>query len=46
MLHGFLQMRGLVPDAQAAAEEIARALDSQGREVLYAPSRRYALKEA
>ena len=27
MVHGFLQMRGLVPDAQAAAEEIARALN-------------------
>ena len=26
MVHGFLQMRGLVPDAQAATEEIARAL--------------------
>lgn len=26
MVHGFLQMRGLVPDAQTAAEEIARAL--------------------
>ena len=27
MVHGFLQMRGLVPDAQAATEEIARALN-------------------
>ena len=27
MVHGFLQMRGLVPDAQAASEEIARALN-------------------
>jgi acetyl esterase len=27
MVHGFLQMRGLVPDAQIAAEEIARALN-------------------
>ncbi len=27
MVHGFLQMRGLVPDAQAAVEEIARALN-------------------
>ncbi|HEY3177507.1 MAG TPA: alpha/beta hydrolase [Casimicrobiaceae bacterium] len=26
MVHGFLQMRGLVPDAQTATEEIARAL--------------------
>jgi len=26
MVHGFLQMRGLVPDAQRAAEEIARGL--------------------
>jgi len=26
MIHGFLQMRGLVPDAQIATEEIARAL--------------------
>jgi acetyl esterase len=26
MVHGFLQMRGLVPDAQIATEEIARAL--------------------
>ena len=26
MVHGFLQMRGLVPEAQAAAEEIGRAL--------------------
>jgi len=24
MVHGFLQMRGLIPDAQDAAEEIAR----------------------
>ena len=27
MVHGFLQMRGLVPDAQAAAGEIARSLN-------------------
>jgi acetyl esterase len=27
MVHGFLQMRGLVAEAQAATEEIARALD-------------------
>jgi acetyl esterase len=27
MVHGFLQMRGLVPDAEAATEEIARALN-------------------
>ena len=27
MVHGFLQMRGLVPEAQTAAEEIARALN-------------------
>ncbi len=27
MVHGFLQMRGLVPDAQAAAVEIARSLN-------------------
>ena len=27
MVHGFLQMRGLVPDAQTATEEIARALN-------------------
>ena len=27
MVHGFLQMRGLVPDAQRATEEIARALN-------------------
>jgi acetyl esterase len=27
MIHGFLQMRGLVPDAQSATEEIARALN-------------------
>ena len=27
MVHGFLQMRGLVADAQAAAEEIGQALD-------------------
>jgi acetyl esterase len=27
MVHGFLQMRGLVPDAQTATEEIAQALD-------------------
>jgi acetyl esterase len=27
MVHGFLEMRGLVPDAQIAAEEIARALN-------------------
>ena len=27
MVHGFLQMRGIVPDAQTATEEIARALD-------------------
>ena len=27
MVHGFLQMRGLVPDAQIATEEIARALN-------------------
>jgi len=27
MVHGFLQMRGLVPDAQAAIEDIARALN-------------------
>jgi acetyl esterase len=27
MVHGFLQMRGLVPDAQAATEEIARAVN-------------------
>ena len=27
MVHGFLQMRGLVPDAQAAADEIARAVN-------------------
>jgi acetyl esterase len=26
MVHGFLQMRGLVPDAQCATEDIARAL--------------------
>jgi len=26
MVHGFRQMRGLVPDAQAGTEEIARAL--------------------
>jgi len=26
MVHGFLQMRGIVPDAQMATEEIARAL--------------------
>jgi acetyl esterase len=28
MVHGFLQMRGLVPDAQAASEQIAQALNS------------------
>lgn len=27
MVHGFLQMRGLVPDAQTATEQIARALN-------------------
>jgi acetyl esterase len=27
MVHGFLQMRGLVPDAQAATEDIARAIN-------------------
>ena len=27
MVHGFLQMRGIVPDAQIAIEEIARALN-------------------
>ena len=27
MVHGFLQMRGLVPDAQTATEEIARTLN-------------------
>jgi acetyl esterase len=27
MVHGFLQMRGLVPDAQTATEEIAQALN-------------------
>jgi len=27
MVHGFLQMRGLVADAQTATEEIARALN-------------------
>jgi acetyl esterase len=27
LVHGFLQMRGLVPDAQSATEEIARALN-------------------
>jgi acetyl esterase len=27
MVHGFLQMRGLVPDAQSATEKIARALN-------------------
>ena len=27
MVHGFLQMRGIVPDAQIATEEIARALN-------------------
>jgi len=27
MVHGFLQMRGLVPDAATATQEIARALD-------------------
>ena len=27
MVHGFMQMRGLVPDAQSATEEIARALN-------------------
>jgi acetyl esterase len=27
MVHGFLQMRGLVPDAQMATDEIARALN-------------------
>jgi len=27
MVHGFLQMRGLVPDAQSATEEIARAVN-------------------
>ena len=27
MMHGFLQMRGLVPDALAAIEDIARALN-------------------
>jgi acetyl esterase len=27
MVHGFLQMRGIVPDAQNATEEIARALN-------------------
>ncbi|TMH26577.1 MAG: alpha/beta hydrolase, partial [Betaproteobacteria bacterium] len=27
MVHGFLQMRGIVPDAQSAIEEIARALN-------------------
>ena len=27
MVHGFLQMRGLVPDAELATEEIARALN-------------------
>jgi acetyl esterase len=27
MVHGFLQMRGLVPDAQIATEEIARAVN-------------------
>jgi acetyl esterase len=27
MLHGFLQMRGIVPDAAAATEEIARAVN-------------------
>ena len=32
MVHGFLQMGGLVPDAETAAEEIARAVNSTGRE--------------
>ena len=27
MVHGFLQMRGIVPDAQIATEEIARILN-------------------
>ena len=27
MVHGFLQMRGIVPDAQIAVEDIARALN-------------------
>ncbi len=27
MVHGFLQMRGLVREAETATEEIARALD-------------------
>jgi len=27
MVHGFLQMGGIVPDAQTATEEIARALN-------------------
>jgi acetyl esterase len=27
MVHGFLQMRGLVPDAQTATEDIARAVN-------------------
>ena len=27
MIHGFMQMRGVVPDAQTATEEIARALN-------------------
>ena len=27
MVHGFLQMRGIVPDAQIATEEIARTLN-------------------
>ena len=27
MVHGFLQMRGLVPDAEIATQEIARALN-------------------
>ena len=27
MVHGFLQMRGIVPEAQTATEEIARALN-------------------
>jgi hypothetical protein len=27
MVHGFLQMRGIVPDAEIATEAIARALN-------------------
>jgi acetyl esterase len=42
MIHGFLQMRGIVPDAQRATEEIARALDSsagRGERLSLSPAR-------